>query len=571
MKDELDRIVYEINSSNWSKLEKMRYAYIELGKIVHKDIMFFYTIQNNLLGRNNRNLEYGIDRIEEIMNSDNRYDYSVICKNSAEMLKYIYEKCGIECEVRKTLESTPYTRDGKTIDVNHYFLVARDEDNNNYFITLNPDLPNIQIGKRTSHFGNYIDYMINKKIVNQNGEKEIITVQYYEGDKIDAKVLTPSEIEIIDKKIGYKNTVMDNNESIYTDEFFNMLKKSYASNEEYLSYIRSQTEFYVDLSKLMNGEKTLDEVLDNRSIPTKEELDNSYLNINITNKSIEEYNDIKTFILLNTIQTLYDMYNMDISYEKLTKYNNLLENKQYDEIANMYKNDFLSDEKRKEIMQHLGMHNPLMISRKLSLLFKVFDKIYQNETKNSEDLRKTKIQISELLGEISLLYVPSEYLPFKEYASSTYITHKIIYSFNQIFDTKFRTDFNDLKLAEQVSIVKEILEIVLSDLKVDESISNYDFSKSPVKNRILSTVIFDRKDNKPYYLMCVKNTKSDISKNNGYTPIIFDMIDNKIKTDKTIIEIYENYYIVKDDELKLMIEDPTNLKEEIEDNQKLFN
>jgi hypothetical protein len=311
----------------------------------------------------------------------------------------------------------------------------------------------------------------------------------------------------------------------------------------------------------MNGEKTLVEVLENKTPPTKEEFDNSYLNLNIVNKSEEQCNDIKIFILLNTIQTLYDRFNMKISDIELKEYSDLLMNHQYDEIANKYKSDFLSDDKRREIMQNLGMHNPLMISRKLSLFFKVFDKLYNNESKDPTDYKKTQIQFSNLLGEISLLYVPSEYLPFREYASSTYITHKIIYSFNQIFDTRYRSEFNDLGLAEQISVVKEILEIVLSDLKVDESIPNYDYSKSPIKNRVLSTVIFDRNSHKPYYLMCVKNTKSDISYNNGYTPIIFDMIENKIYTDKTVIDIYENYYIVKDDELRLMIEDPTNIEE----------
>lgn len=559
---ELDRIVYEVNNSSWSKLEKMRYAYIELGKIAHKDIMFFYTVQNNLLGRNNRDLEYSVDKIDEIINSDNRYDYSVICKNSAEMLKYIYDRCGIDCEIRKTLEANSYTRDGKTVDINHYFLVARDEANNNYFITLNPDLPNIQIGKRTSHFGNYIDYMMSKKVIDENGEKSVISVQYYEGDKIDARVLSQSEIEELDKKIGYKNTILDDNQTVYTDEFFNLLRKSYASNDEYLSYLKSQTEFYVDLSKLMSKEKTLAEVLDNHTPPTKEEFDNSYLNLNIMNKTKEECNDIKLFILLNTIQTLYDRFHMKITDEELKEYNDLLLNHQYDEIANKYKNDFLKDPKRREIMENLGMHNPLKISRKLSLFYKVFDKLYKNENMDSTDFKKTKIQFSDLLGEISLLYVPPEYLPFRDYASSTYITHKLIYSFNQIFDTNYRSEFNDLELAEQISIVKEIMEIVLSDLKVDGSIPNYDDSKSPVKNRILSTVIFDKDSHKPYYLMCVKNTKSDISQNNGYTPIIFDMIENKILTDKTVIELYEDNYIVKDDELRLMIENPTNVVEE---------
>lgn len=568
MINELNRIVDEVNShTSWNKLLKMRYAYIELGKLVHKNAMFFYTVQNNLLTQDKEKLEYSVDEIREIIETDNRYDYSVICKNSAEMLKYIFDRCGIDSEIRKTLEVTTYTKDNDSVDINHYFLVARDEDNNNYFMTLNPDLPNIQIGKRTSHFGNRIDYYTSRKVIDDNGIEDVISVQYYEGDEIKCRTLPQSELEKLDSIIGYKDTTLADGDTVYTDDFFQMIKKSYGENDSYYSYIRSQTSFYVDLVKLVNGEATLDEILDNDLPPTEEELKYSCIDFRVSDKSIEECDDIKTFILLSVIQTLYDRSEMKFTDEKLEKYFNLLNDKKYNEISNLFKIEFLKDNSRKENVQKMGMHNPLMISRKLSQFLNIFDVMHENKFNNNKEFTKTKELFYKLLNELSFLFVPSKYLPFKNYTSSTYLTHKILHSFNNIFDIGCKNEFNKLELAEQVTIVKDILEVVLSDLKVDESIPNYNHMKSPVRNRLLSTVIFDKKDNKPYYLICVKNTTSDISENNGYTPIIFDMKENIIITDKSIMEIYNKYYIIKDAELRLMIEDPNS--SEIDNNLEL--
>ena len=90
MQEELNRIIDEINShSNWSKNVKIRYAYIELGKLVSKDAMFFYTIQNNLLSKDKEDIRYPKEEIERIINSQDLFDYKVVCKNAADMLIYI--------------------------------------------------------------------------------------------------------------------------------------------------------------------------------------------------------------------------------------------------------------------------------------------------------------------------------------------------------------------------------------------------------------------------------------------------------------------------------------------------
>lgn len=47
MLDELDRIITIINNSSWNKNTKIRYAYLELGKLVHKDA--FSSIQYKII------------------------------------------------------------------------------------------------------------------------------------------------------------------------------------------------------------------------------------------------------------------------------------------------------------------------------------------------------------------------------------------------------------------------------------------------------------------------------------------------------------------------------------------
>ena len=76
MEEELKRIISEINlHTKWSKNAKIRYAYIELGKLVSKDAMFFYTIQNNLLSQEKADIRYSKEEVERLMTESNIFDY----------------------------------------------------------------------------------------------------------------------------------------------------------------------------------------------------------------------------------------------------------------------------------------------------------------------------------------------------------------------------------------------------------------------------------------------------------------------------------------------------------------
>ena len=79
--------------------------------------------------------------------------------------------------------------------------------------------------------------------------------------------------------------------------------------------------------------------------------------------------------------------------------------------------------------------------------------------------------------------------------------------------------------------------------------------KVNIKDQILCTVVFNKETKNPYYLMCVKNFDYYKYNNLAYTPILFDLKENKLITNKTLAEIYDENYIIKDANLKLMIEE----------------
>ena len=159
---------------------------------------------------------------------------------------------------------------------------------------------------------------------------------------------------------------------------------------------------------------------------------------------------------------------------------------------------------------------------------------------------------------VLLLYIDKESL-LDDKSSNKYITNKIIYSFTRIFDIGTKSKFNEMNLAEQLVIIKEMLEIIFRDLEVDKKIEGYDENKSAIRNRTLTTVVFDKRTKKPYYLLCAKSIPNTKTSKRSYTPILYDLTENKLITDKSMIDIWGNFYIIKDDDVKLMIENTEQL------------
>jgi len=556
MLEELNRIIEFINSkSDWDKNVKMRYAYVELGKLLHKDVFFFYTIQHNLLN-GKEELQYDIDTIDKMINSFNHFDYKVICRNSAEMLKYIFDHTGIESEIKKTTKAEIYKDKDKEVQINHYFLVATGNDDKKYFMTLNPDLHNIQISKQTSHFGNSIPYMQTEIIENENNEKIKSTYQAYEGEEIYASVLSSEEIRKLDEKIGYQ-FINYNGRLVYTDELFQVLEENHKYNQKYLkdgeyfNIVSCETPFYYDICNLLNGKKTLEEILDNDKNPTKEEINDSYIDYENISLDKNTLNNLKIFVLFEVIMKQYGKYNIDINENIMDDYKNMLENKDYSNMLEVFRKNFSSQDYTK-----LGPYNPIVQFKKAIQLFNIVDNIIENENVNEI---KTDIQkLNDCIKDVLLIFVPDKYLPSAgKKLNSSYITNKIIKSFEKIFDIGYIGEFNNLELGEQIEIIKEILQKIFTDQKLsvqDPNIVGFRPDKSPLSNRIYSTVLFNKETNDPYYLIIVRNSLIETETKEGLIPILFDLKRNTLSTNKSMIDIFDSYFIIKDHDFKLMIE-----------------
>ena len=178
------------NNLNWNKDELMRYVYISLGKEIYKSPNFFLTIEDKLESLGLTSLE-----INKIHHNDKSYEAT--CLVTAKMLTYIYKKIGIEAKIVPTCEVYKHMAvDEKVVDIQHYFVVAIGEEDKKYFLTLNNDLPNIQIGMKTQFFATKLDYY------NKNG------IQVYEGDEINYSIMSLDKIKEIDKKIGYLTHIL---------------------------------------------------------------------------------------------------------------------------------------------------------------------------------------------------------------------------------------------------------------------------------------------------------------------------------------------------------------------------
>ena len=553
MIEELNKIIEIINSkTDWDKNTKIRFAYVELGRLIHNDIFFFYTIQNNLLN-GKEELQYDIDTIDKIINGNNNFDYKVICKSSAEMLKYIFDHTGIECEVKKTTRIETYKDNDREIPINHYFIVVTGNDDKKYFMTLNPDLYNIQIGKKTSHFGNNINYIQTEKYIDENGETKTRTYHAYEGEEIHNTFMTPEEIQSLDEKIGYKS-INYNGRLVYTDDLFDILEKNYRydsktlNDGKYIDIVRCETPFYYDVCRLLNKENTLEEILLNEKIPTKEEIDDSYIDYEKISLNEKDLKDLKLFILLEVIMRLYNKYNIDIDEYILDNFRFLLEEKNYDKLQENVISNFYDKDVTK-----LGPHNPIIQFKKTIRMLKTMDDLVGKE-KNTDSIKK----LIESIKDVSFIFVPDEYLPSSgERLNSSYLTNKIIKSFEQVFDIGHIGEFNSLETVEQITIIKELLTRIFTDSKLnyqDKTITGYREDKSPLNNRLFQTVLFDKETHYPYYLLIVRNSLEEKERKEGLVPIIFDLKRNTLHTDKSMIDIYDSFYIIKDNDFRLMIE-----------------
>lgn len=284
----INKIVNSIDKS-WNKNEIIRYVYISLGKELCKDVKFFYSLDKKM-----EDYSYTFDSLRELYEPRNVETYKVICKSAAMVLKSIFDRLGIESSLIKTVSGNPFIdkESFELLTVYHWFICVSGEKDKKYFMTLVPDLMNIQFNLPTEHFANNIEY---------KREVDGKLVQVYEGEEIKASIMSDEEIKLIDEKIGYIKPyyITDDNGnrkkvSEYDDVFFKYML-DFIRKDGYMFERAYDTDFFKNALSFKIDGKCIEEYLNSGEIDdAKIELWLDYLKDMVNDKfdiNDKEYRD----------------------------------------------------------------------------------------------------------------------------------------------------------------------------------------------------------------------------------------------------------------------------------------
>lgn len=258
-----EEIIKSINPS-WNKDEIIRYVYLYVGKYISKNVSFFYS-----LGRKLDNKNYDYKKIKSTYESKQIRNLSVICKSAAIVLQRIYKKLSIKSNLVETTQFNPFIDEesNETLEVHHWFLAVTSDNDRIYFLTIVPDLFNIQFNMKTEHFANNITYIrVNKKV-----EEEI----QYKGPEIKHTVLSDEELTRIDEKIGYiiPYTVKEGNKQKRYDGYDNIFienLRTYVRKNNYLMELGYDTDFFKDIMNYNVNNMLIEEYLNTKDFSMEE-------------------------------------------------------------------------------------------------------------------------------------------------------------------------------------------------------------------------------------------------------------------------------------------------------------
>lgn len=258
-----EEIIKSINPS-WNKDEIIRYVYLYVGKYISKNVSFFYS-----LGRKLDNKNYDYKKIKSTYESKQIRNLSIICKSAAIVLQRIYKKLSIKSNLVETTQFNPFIDEesNETLEVHHWFLAVTSDNDRIYFLTIVPDLFNIQFNMKTEHFANNITYIR----VNKKGEEEI----QYKGPEIKHTVLSDEELTRIDEKIGYiiPYTVKEGNKQKRYDGYDNIFienLRTYVRKNNYLMELGYDTDFFKDIMNYNVNNMLIEEYLNTKDFSMEE-------------------------------------------------------------------------------------------------------------------------------------------------------------------------------------------------------------------------------------------------------------------------------------------------------------
>ncbi len=536
-----EEIINGIDPS-WDTLTKIRYVYIEVGKRVVRDTDFFFSVDEKLGDKN-----LTVDEIVQIYDSEYGRGNKVICKSASNILKKVYDKLGIESKLIRYNNSVHWQNGKDILTIYHWFLAVKDGDKT-YFLTLNSDLPNIQMGLKTEHFANMIRHT---RII--NGER----VQIYEGEPITESIVDEKRLAEIDRKIGYiknyyrvdsKSRKSNDFKQDYDDAGLVMLKNEIRGNKLYYDLITYESDFYSYFQRirLENGEKKslFDEKVANISdemwLKWKKKICKAVL------EKLEKMLGIELNVIpyLDSKDWNYDIWLMRLCVlceDRILSYfnyNNAVDTKDLRvDVQNFKFNKWSGKIKTAFGYRNnpYDYNNVLLIIEKLNAIINAVD-------------RKDIKSFNKLYSLLAFHFIPSNTIyenniDGEGYLSNLYIAKK----FQKIFVNTFscnsiRTNFNDMNYSEQVVIIKRVLEILFPEINYENSFNydNYNDSYSAVMNRIQIYPVKSIENDNYCIIFSILGKKED----DDYY-FFYDLKENTFRV-MDVLEVLDNYVVISD-------------------------
>ena len=196
MKVSIEKIIKDM-PENLSDLEKAKYLYMEIGKVLSYNLEFKYCqdyrFQEDIYGE-----EISIEDIEK---GDYQNKIIIVCSQAGKIIQEALERVNIKSHLFGY----------EPRECSHIDVVAN-IDGKNYCLDIALDLANIQKGFQTTGFA--------------------LKNKLYDGTKCDT--LKKEEIKQIDEKLGYCK------DGMYMDDVINMIKKEINDSENIHEFMRKE-------------------------------------------------------------------------------------------------------------------------------------------------------------------------------------------------------------------------------------------------------------------------------------------------------------------------------------------
>lgn len=484
MENVIKKISETINSkSTWNINQKIRYAYTELGKNIHLNARFFYSLYQLM----DKDVKYSIEELRDIY-TNLKPTYFVICRDCAIMLKMIFDNCDIKSKVMETCEVDHYYLDDGVIDVQHFFLCVLGDNDKKYFLSLAMDLPYIQLGMETEHFATNIVY------------KNTLGEQVYQGPQIHNSVMTKSDIRKLDISIGYLSYEF-NNKLDYANVSLNMLKEANQKYKEYLYKLSTNknNDFYRGLINVMSE-------------------DSDSLSVNLSMINSQKWSEIKRYVCLSIKNKIQLEINDSISSEIDYILEIMLNHNEYKKFVELLNKVLKANIKRVEKNGEFSLY---ALTTSASKLFETIDKINKSTDYKSKDYNKLKTLLNIYISKISCVFIDKKFQPrYDGIFTNEYIANKIKVLFPDIFDFNHNTKFTHMEVGEKTVIINRIMNAIFPELSKDRTTERK--KENPVENRIGTCMIYDKYDREYKLLINIEVAGSENNK-----VLIYNFNDNK--------------------------------------------